>query len=81
MSKYFSNNILLIIGILGVFIYASVGIISFIFNDNYLNYYSLSVDKIKGQHLGIFLVEIGVGFTVASVMCLIYSLIEKTKNL
>jgi multicomponent Na+:H+ antiporter subunit B len=63
-------------GVIGVMIYAGVGVISLIFNDNYLNYSSISSNSITGQHTGIFMIELGVGLTVASVMCLIYSLLQ-----
>ena len=35
---------------------------------NFLDYNVLSHDPVHGQHLGILLVELGVGITVASVM-------------
>lgn len=76
-SEYFSTNLLIIIATLGVLIYAGTGLVSLIFNDNYLNYYSLASDKHFAQSIGIFTIEIGVGLTVASIMCLIYRLIAK----
>jgi len=39
---------------------------------NFLDYDALSSDPIAGQHLGILLVELGVGITVASVMMIIF---------
>jgi multicomponent Na+:H+ antiporter subunit B len=57
----------------GVLIYASVGIASFILGENYLNYGALDHhDPAHGQHLGIFLIELGVGTTVASVMMTVF---------
>ena len=38
----------------------------------YLDYNILSSDPVAGQHLGIFLIELGVGITVASTMLAIY---------
>lgn len=64
-------------GVLGVGIYATVGLVAFFFDKNYLNYNVLLVDALKGQHLGIFLVEIGVGITVSSIMFLIYAVLRK----
>lgn len=75
--KYFNIDVLIIAGILGVTIYASTGLISLIKNDNYLNYNSISSNHILGQHIGIFSIEIGVGLTVASIMCLIYTLLRE----
>ena len=57
---------------LGVVIYAGVGIVSILFGGNYLNYSVLTDTQVAGQHLGILLVELGVGITVFSVMLIIY---------
>jgi multicomponent Na+:H+ antiporter subunit B len=77
LYKYFSIDGLIICGILGVFLYAGTGVISLIFNDNYLNYNSISSNDITGQHIGIFSIELGVGVTVSSIMCLIYLLLRE----
>ena len=77
IQNYFSINLLTFIAVLGVLIYASTGFISLFFNDNFLNYYSLATNKLLAQTIGIFIIELGVGLTVASVMSLIYSLINR----
>ena len=77
LLKFISIKALVVISVLGVSLYLGTGIVSFIYNDNYLNYSSLGESKIAGQHLGIFLIELGVGLTVSSVMCLIYSLLRE----
>ena len=56
----------------GVLIYALVGVASLILGENYLNYSPLAYNQKEGQHLGIFLVELGVGITVASVMMSVF---------
>lgn len=71
------HDSLIICAIIGVAIYAGTGLISLIFNDNYLDYDSILSNAISGQHIGIFSIELGVGLTVASIMCLIYSLLRK----
>ncbi|GAB4163741.1 MAG: hypothetical protein Tsb006_2980 [Rickettsiaceae bacterium] len=68
---------LTVCGILGVIIYGTTGAVSLVFNDNYLDYSSLAKTAVAGQHLGIFLIELGVGLTVSSVMCLIYTLLRE----
>jgi multicomponent Na+:H+ antiporter subunit B len=78
--RYFNHDLLIVIAALGVFIYASIGAISFYFGKNYLNYDILAKNKLHAQSIGIFIVEIGVGLTVASVMYLIYSLLQNNKN-
>ena len=57
-------------------------LISFLFDDNYLDYNSIAKnplikDPLIGQHVGIFSIEIGVGLTVASIMCLIYLVLKE----
>jgi multicomponent Na+:H+ antiporter subunit B len=65
---------LLRIGVsLGVLIYASVGIAGLLMGGNYLDYGALdSHHPAHGHHLGILLVELGVGITVSSVMVTIF---------
>jgi len=53
---------------LGVLLFAGTGIISMLQQHNYLNYNVLASDPIQGQHLGILLVELGVGITVTAVL-------------
>ena len=57
---------------IGVLLYGSVGVVSLLNGKHFLDYSALSADPIAGQHLGILLVELGVGFTVASVMVIIF---------
>jgi len=57
----------------GVLLYAGVGVASMLLGGNYLDYDVLAGDALTGQHLGINLIEFGVGATVAAVMvCLFY---------
>ncbi len=57
---------------LGVLIFAGVGIASQLLGGNYLDYDVLAADPHAGQHLGILVVELGVGITVAAVMITIF---------
>ena len=57
---------------LGVLLYAGVGVAGLILGGKYLDYNVLAHDPIHGQHLGIFLVELGVFITVASVMITVF---------
>ncbi len=61
-----------ILAALGVVIYAGVGVITLLLGGNYLDYSLLGSSQIAGQHLGILLVELGVGITVAAVMLIIF---------
>ena len=66
------STILRFLANLGVFLYAGVGIVTLILGGNYLEYSVLADTQIAGQHLGILLVELGVGMTVFSVMLIIF---------
>ncbi len=56
----------------GVLLYGGVGVASMILGGNYLDYSVLAHDPVHGQHLGILLIELGVGTTVAAVMVTIF---------
>jgi multicomponent Na+:H+ antiporter subunit B len=56
----------------GVLIYAGVGVATLLLGGRFLDYDVLMKSQVAGQHLGIMLVEIGVGVTVASVMVTIF---------
>ena len=58
---------------LGVLLYAGTGLFSLFLGYNFLDYTALDPEHAPhGQHLGIFLVELGVGITVAAVMIAIF---------
>ncbi len=52
----------------GLLLYGGVGIDTILLGGNFLDYKVMAHDPVHGQHLGILLVELGVGITVASVM-------------
>jgi len=56
----------------GVLLYAGVGVAGLFLGGNYLDYSVLAHDPVHGQHLGIMLIEFGVGTTVASAMITIF---------
>lgn len=57
---------------LGVLIYAGTGFATLLLGGNFLNYSVLAEDATAGQHIGILVIELGVGITVASVMLIIF---------
>ena len=57
---------------LGVLIYGGVGVTSMLLGKPFLDYSVLSHDPVHGQHLGVLLVELGVGITVFSVILSIF---------
>jgi multicomponent Na+:H+ antiporter subunit B len=58
----------------GVLLFGGVGIDAILLGGNFLEYGVLAHEPIHGQHLGILLVELGVGITVAAVMATIFFL-------
>ena len=56
----------------GVLVFAGVGVVTLLLGGNYLDYGVLAGDFVAGQHLGILLVEVGVGITVAAVMTAVF---------
>ena len=57
---------------IGVLLYSGVGIAGIVLGGNYLDYNVLAIVPTDGQHIGILLVEFGVGITVASSMVTIF---------
>lgn len=57
---------------IGVLLYALTGVACMLMGGNFLDYNVLASDPINGQHIGIILVELGVGICVASVMLSIF---------
>jgi len=56
----------------GVLIYAGTGVVTMAMGENFLDYDPLSTAPAAGQHLGILVIELGVGITVSSVMLMIF---------
>ncbi len=56
---------------LGVLIYGGTGVITLLLGAEFLNYNVLGSTPVGGQHLGIFLIEVGVATTVASTLLLL----------
>ena len=61
----------------GVLLYAGVGVSTMLLGGKFLDYNVLLHDHQHAQHLGIFLIELGVGITVAAVMITIFYLLDE----
>ena len=72
-TKLFPSNINLILLALGGLLYGGVGIASIIFGEEFLSYNILGSSPQSGQHIGILLVEFGVGLTVSNVMIALFN--------
>jgi multicomponent Na+:H+ antiporter subunit B len=57
---------------IGVLLYGGVGVYSLLADRAFLDYSALADDPVHGQHLGVLLVELGVGIAVFSVVLLIF---------
>jgi len=60
----------------GLLLYAGVGVVAMLLGGDYLDYSMLSSDPHAGQHLGITLIEFGVGTTVAGAMITIFLIFD-----
>ena len=70
--RVFPPRVLEIFVAFGLLLYGSVGVTANVEGGNFLDYAVLAHEPIHGQHLGILLVELGVGITVAAVMATIF---------
>ncbi len=60
------------IACLGVLLYAGVGVANLIYGGRFLEYGVLAHEAAHGNHIGILIIEIGVGMAVAAVMMIIF---------
>jgi multicomponent Na+:H+ antiporter subunit B len=52
---------------IGALLYLGIGVLAMLFGGNFLDYNTLADNPQTGQHIGIVLIELGVGITVAGV--------------
>ncbi|GIU51507.1 Na(+)/H(+) antiporter subunit B [Shewanella sp. KT0246] len=71
-QKVFNPSIIQLLAAVGLLLYASVGVVSMLNGANFLDYNVLADEPLTGQHIGILVIELGVGITVASVMLSIF---------
>jgi multicomponent Na+:H+ antiporter subunit B len=72
--RVFPPRVLELFVAFGLLLYGSVGIVAILKGGNFLDYDVLAHEPVHGQHLGILLVELGVGITVAAVMATLFLL-------
>ena len=70
--KVISERALYVLMVCGVMIYAGVGVVTVLLGGHFLDYYALLDHPHAAQQLGVTVVELGVGLTVASVMMMIF---------
>src|SRR5210317_1289222 len=71
-ERVLPRSVLRILASLGVLIYAGTGFATLLLGGSFLNYSVLAGNPTAGQHIGILVIELGVGITVASVMLIIF---------
>jgi len=74
-SKAMPQAIMQRLAALGATLYSSVGIACMLFGGHFLDYNMLGATPTAGQHLGIILIEFGVGLTVTAVLIMIFNAI------
>ena len=67
-TAVFTRRVLETLMATGVLLYGAVGVVAMTHGGNFLDYDFLTHEALHGQHLGILLVELGVGITVTAVM-------------
>ena len=71
-EKVLPPRVLRILASAGVLIYAGTGVATMMMGGNFLDYDRLSLKPVEGQHIGIMVIELGVGITVSAVMLIIF---------
>jgi multicomponent Na+:H+ antiporter subunit B len=80
LLKFMPISMMKFFAVAGVMLYMLTGMAAIAAGGEFLNYFYLAKDKIQGQHLGIFMVELGVGITVFAVITMIYITIAEYNN-
>ena len=79
--KVVPMSVLRLFASIGVLLYAGTGVMSLLLGGRYLDYDVLAADPLSGQHIGIIVIELGVGITVASVMLIMFfSFLEANRS-
>lgn len=65
-------HVLRILASTGIFIYIGTGVVTMLMGGNFLDYNLLAKNPVEGQHIGIIIIELGVGITVSAVMLMIF---------
>ncbi|MGL9718138.1 MAG: Na(+)/H(+) antiporter subunit B [Wolbachia sp.] len=78
--KAIPHSMIKFTNMLGILIYGGTGITTVLLGKSFLSYGILSANNVTGQKLGIFLVELGVAFTVYSSMLIIYISFARRKK-
>ena len=70
--KVVGYPVLRVLAACGLLLYGGVGVACMALGGNFLDYKALAHNPLHGQHLGIFLIELGVGVTVFAIMVIMF---------
>jgi len=74
------ERVMYVLMLLGVLIYAGVGVAGVVLGGRFLDYAPLLSDPQHAQQLGIVTVELGIGITVATVTMMIFSVFVRRRS-
>ena len=77
VQRIFPTHVVQVFVSLGLLLYILVGVVAMMMGGNFLDYNVLLQNHQDAQHLGIFLIELGVGITVAAVMIVIFYALDE----
>ena len=72
VERVIPPQVIRVLASVGLLIYGFTGVVALLKGGNYLDYSALLANDLAGQHVGIIVIELGVGITVASVMLIIF---------
>jgi len=78
--KVIPERAMYVLMVLGVLLYASVGLATVLLGKRFLDFYALLDDPHAAQQTGIVAVEFGVGVTVATVVMLIFTMFSRRRG-
>ncbi len=79
-ARLMPQRAMLVIAAFGASLFPLVGLVCMLLGGNFLDYDVLAADPVAGQHLGILLVELGVGMAVAAVLISIFNAIANRET-
>ncbi|WP_376695033.1 Na(+)/H(+) antiporter subunit B [Wenzhouxiangella sp. EGI_FJ10305] len=78
--KVIPERAMFVLMLLGVLLYAAVGVAGVLLGGHFLDFYPLLPGKHAAQQFGIITVELGVGVTVATVMMLVFTQFARRRS-
>ncbi len=74
LHRVISRRTAEVLACLGVLLYVGTGLAAMVAGGSFLDYNALAESPLAGQHIGIFLVELGVGVTIVGVVITLFYL-------